>query len=633
MESILLTHSKKFWKDIMTVKCLFIIIVLISIINVPCYATELLYISDSHIEKEIENEIKSLEQNHIRVLHRFGRVLFIRSGSDDVSGLSEKEKVFKISDGQVNRNVLGEDIRDIENIGIAVWNTNYVNPEPPIQKKNSDKSIHKNPGPARVRPKISPPSAGILPKSLPYGASWEDTSEYFLHRIAVGIVLMESTGHVEDWTTAERDKFVAEAQAAMDWWVIQAPDADLSFVYEVNYGSTDHEPITESLSLDERTWIQQILTRPPFSYTYADPLVNATQYNNDLRDRYNTDWAFIIFAADDTNDADKLFADFYFGWGYYGGPWLVMTYGNDGYGTENLDHSIAHEVGHIFYAIDEYAGSMKPCNYRSGYLNYENQNSREGTCLIHVDCIMAELSHSQRCYYTVGQVGQTDSDSDHIPDILDTFPSSTLTEYLPDPTTNDTPPYTGSSHVNPLNNLNPRGSGHDITLNTISQVQYRVDSGPWIDADPVDAAFDSPVESFTFTTATLSTGTHLIQVRARNSEGNYELPPYPSDSLTIIIPPTETSTPVPTSTPTLSSTPSRTPIRTPTSSPTLTRTSTPVRTMTLTPTYSVTPTKTPTNTPTDTGFIIPAVTLPSLFILVITLGGFLSAGFYKITIK
>ena len=39
--------------------------------------------------------------------------------------------------------------------------------------------------------------------------------------------------------------------------------------------------------------------------------------------------------------------------------------------------------------------------------------------------------------------------------------------------------FTGSSSVSTLNNLNPYGYGHDITINTVDTLQYRIDGGVW----------------------------------------------------------------------------------------------------------------------------------------------------------
>lgn len=550
-----------------------VIIFLIFVFSGTGYTANFLYIPESLSEKEINENIKTWEQYQVTVKHRFGKVMFLRSPGETIPVFSRGDKkIFKVADGFIPETILGKKTDSISELGIKIWNRNYVRPKPePIERKLKNR-ILKRPSPPKLRPRITLPSMAAPLLSLPYGATWEDTSEYFLHRVAVGIILMESTGHDEDWTTAERDKVVAETQIAMDWWIAEAPDANLSFVYEVNYGSTDHEPIQENTGPNEEKWVQEILTRPPFNYTFGDPWTNATQYNNDLRDMYNTDWALIIFVADDTNDGDKCFKDGDFAWAYFGGPWMMTTYGNDGWGTEDLDLTIAHEAAHIFYVLDEYVEAGEPCDERTGYLNVENQNSRFGSCLLHVDCIMAETPYfSQSCYYTTAQAGHIDTDTDNIPDILDTFPTSTLNEYLPDPTTDDTPTYTGSTHVNPLPNQNPWGPGHDITLNTISMVQYRVDTGPWIDADPADSVFDSGVEDYTFTTGLLSAGAHTIQARAKNSEGNYEQLPYPFDTITILAP-TYTNTAVPSSTPTATASPKPTYTKTATPSPTPTHT-------------------------------------------------------------
>ncbi|MFQ6089121.1 MAG: hypothetical protein ACE5K0_09505, partial [Candidatus Methanofastidiosia archaeon] len=65
--------------------------------------------------------------------------------------------------------------------------------------------------------------------------------------------------------------------------------------------------------------------------------------------------------------------------------------------------------------------------------------------------------------------------------------------------------------------------------------QYRVDGGGWMDASPSDGAFDEPIEDFTFTTSPLEDGTHTIEVRAQNSQTNWETT-YSQDTITIQFP-------------------------------------------------------------------------------------------------
>ena len=37
------------------------------------------------------------------------------------------------------------------------------------------------------------------------------------------------------------------------------------------------------------------------------------------------------------------------------GPYCMLTYDNDGYRFANFDAVLAHEMGHVFGALDEYA--------------------------------------------------------------------------------------------------------------------------------------------------------------------------------------------------------------------------------------------------------------------------------------
>jgi hypothetical protein len=91
----------------------------------------------------------------------------------------------------------------------------------------------------------------------------------------------------------------------------------------------------------------------------------------------------------------------------------------------------------------------------------------------------------------------------------------------------------------PYPNNNPHGTGRDVTINTITKVEYSIDSGEWLEASPVDGAFDEAVENFTFTTPPLSSGTHVIKVRGINSVGNIETT-YATHTVTVDTTPPET---------------------------------------------------------------------------------------------
>jgi hypothetical protein len=214
-----------------------------------------------------------------------------------------------------------------------------------------------------------------------------------------------------------------------------------------------------------------------------------------------------------------------------------MTYGNDGWGIANMDAVMAHELGHSFYALDEYTSAGVPCSETSGYLAAENQNSAYpygGACDANSPfCIMRSVSLgvAQVCYWTKGQIGWWDSDGDSICDVNDTYPETELYPHA-DPCSTFTPAYAGSSWVGFLTNENPRGDQHEITLNRIAMVEYRVDGGAWIETSPNDGAWDEGQEGFNFTTAPLSEGEHILEARAVQTLGNLDTT-YAADTLTI----------------------------------------------------------------------------------------------------
>ncbi len=443
-------------------------------------------------------------------------------------------------------------------IAVGVWNNNY--PEQP-EKKGPVSPGKPDPGPI-IGDMLFAPDKGKGPKTsgvtarpvktaseiqvqtLPYGGGFYDTSEYMIGDIAVGIILLESNGSIdtstEDWTTGEESNVLSEIQAGLNWWRAREPNATLTFTYDIHYAvPTSYEPIQHP-QIDESLWITDAMTG--LGHTGSDYFDKVYDYDNTIRQLFNTDWAFTIFIVDSSNDTDGLFTDRYFAYAYLGGPLAVMTYDNDGYGISNMDAVIAHETGHIFYANDQYTQANSPCNEKTGYLDIENQNSafpHAGACASNVASIMrsqvSPYTSKSLDTYARQQVGWRDTDADGIMDIIDFVPVSNLNTYYPDPAYDSTPTFTGSSSTtSTYPNNNQYGLRNAITINKISNVQYRVDNGSWINALPVDGSFNSSEEDFTFTISSISNGTHTIEVRAQNTAGNWETS-YASDSLTFIM--------------------------------------------------------------------------------------------------
>lgn len=371
----------------------------------------------------------------------------------------------------------------------------------------------------------------LIPPDIPEGApdgsppSYLETSEYLIGDVAVGIIFLESDGSIdtetEDWTTTEESNVINEITVGLNWLAGQNPGAGVSFTFDIQYGvPTSYEPINRAGPAGHGLWISEAMTY--LGYPGVSYFTQVRDYINDVRNTLGTDWAYAMFIVDSSNDPDGSFTDGWYAYAYVGGPFLVMTYDNDGYGIGNMDYVTAHETCHIFYATDEYNGVTET----SGYLGVQDL---EGS-----GCMMELANTWWLCTNSREQLGWRDSDGDGIQDIVDTFPDTTLNPHSPDPTFETILMYTGSVVEVPYPNNNPRGTGNDVTINTITNVEFRVDGGSWTSATPTDGAFDEDEEDFTFTTPPLSQGTHTIEVRGINSVGNIETT-YASDTVTIAI--------------------------------------------------------------------------------------------------
>lgn len=360
-----------------------------------------------------------------------------------------------------------------------------------------------------------------------------ETSEYLIGSAAVGVVFLESNGTVdsstEDWTSTRESWVVGNISSGLSWLAGYYLNASVSFVYDIHYGvPTSYEPITRPYT-NESLWIGEAMAYLGYSGTYY--FTQVRDYVNSLRVTNGTDWAFAIFVVDSLNDADGKFSDNYFAYAYLGGPFLVVTYDNDNYGISNMDWVSVHETAHIFYATDEYDNVVQ----NSGYLNAPDTQFT-------TNCIMGQTSLPGSlpwniCSNTQLQLGWRDTDGDGVQDIVDTFPDTALNPYYPDPTNRTALSYSGSVAEVPYPNNNPFGTSRDVTINTITMVEFREDGGAWQNSSAVDGAFDESEELFAFTTSALSSGAHLIETRGNNSVGNNETS-FASDTVTVdLIPP------------------------------------------------------------------------------------------------
>ena len=153
---------------------------------------------------------------------------------------------------------------------------------------------------------------------LPFGATSADTAEYFLGRIAVTPVFLESNGQIdpstENWTSEQKASVLGNIQTGLNWWkqllATKSSVQKLDFVIDTTYvnspAPTPYEPIAR-ISNAYSDWVSQFLVDAGFSQsTQLDTNVRA--FNNSQRLKLNTDWSFTIFVVNSQNDADGSFA-------------------------------------------------------------------------------------------------------------------------------------------------------------------------------------------------------------------------------------------------------------------------------------------------------------------------------------
>lgn len=359
-----------------------------------------------------------------------------------------------------------------------------------------------------------------IASSTPITPGYYQTSEYMAGSVAVGIVLVESDGSVdastEDWTPEEKEQVFNEIVTALNWWAKLELRANLSFVYDDRFSEplpTGVEPISHSYK-DQKYWIADAMET--LGYDDESYFACVRDYDNDLRARYGTDWAFTIFVVDSSADSDNRFSDGYFAYAYLGGPFFVMTYGNNDYGPDNMDAVAAHEMGHIFFALDQYASAGQSCTRRAGYLGVENQNSAYGDCASDVPSIMrggvAPYRSGAIDEYAKGQIGWRDSDDDGVFDPLDVSLPITITTAI----SSNNVAVSGTTRILPY----PSPGRASVTINTLIGVQYRLNGGDWQQAQATGGVFGGTSGDFHFALDSLPSGLYRLEVAAVDSAGN-----------------------------------------------------------------------------------------------------------------
>ncbi|MBP7146258.1 MAG: hypothetical protein KBD01_01850 [Acidobacteria bacterium] len=380
----------------------------------------------------------------------------------------------------------------------------------------------------------------LAPKSLtsatlsgrPSGAAWQNTSEYLAGHVSLNVVLLESNGaidaNVENWTQDMEALLISETLQATDSVVTLYPGSGLSFTVHFISGRTDarartsYEPIARNAdpsgATGEELWTTEVLAK--LGYADGSRLTRSRLLADDTRTIDDSDWALNVFVANSFADTDGKFKDGYFGYAWLGGPHIILTYDNDGWGINRFDSVLRHEMHHSFFALDEYSSSGCTCTSTAGYLAGLNSNCENG-CVTAV-CVMRNNVASS-CTATRTQVGTVDEDADGTADILQVPPDVTLAlEGVEDPC-DGLATFRGTAQVIAYPNANPQliTPRNNITLLEIAGVEVQVDEGDWQAgmASADDGAFDAVGEDY-HVALSLPSGRHMVKVRSVDVRGN-----------------------------------------------------------------------------------------------------------------
>ena len=181
-------------------------------------------------------------------------------------------------------------------------------------------------------------------------------------------------------------------------------------------------------------WIGEAIANA--GWAGANAFERCFTYNSSIRNTYQTNWCFSYFIVDSDPAVNQgLFSTGGYAWAYYGGPWVWMSrYSTWAYNFQNYYRAVPmHEMGHIYYATDEYDGVQQ----FSGYLNWsDNLNPN-------IVCLMNQNVHTAICMPSRRQVAWHDPDLNGVTAPLDVAPTADLFTLLPDPIADFTPTWNG----------------------------------------------------------------------------------------------------------------------------------------------------------------------------------------------
>ena len=368
-------------------------------------------------------------------------------------------------------------------------------------------------------------------------------SEFLGGYILANFIYPESNGtrdaSTENWSDEDLRQAKAGAAAAFISWQGKFPNMDIGFViHHFEKIPTGYEPIAHDTNTDGR-WIVDSMRAMGWGIFSDDPQPVVHEFNEAERATWRTQWVVTSFIASSRNTPGNRFKNGtapYTAYAYLGGPFMVEPFpaGGDPNGIgETLVYSqiVSHEIGHLFYTLDEYPNSPGVCANRSGYLDISNGNQTmmhpgggEARCTPLVNCIMHSAARFDQnrpwCDYSQGQLGVLDGNGNAIPDIFEAEPVITFFPEGPETVTTNTYTLRFKARATAVPNRNPYQAEPRASYTLPLDDGEMVFGAIRIGLDPVDGTWNEVEEDCEFSFSIPQAGQHVVLVaQVENNAG------------------------------------------------------------------------------------------------------------------
>lgn len=223
----------------------------------------------------------------------------------------------------------------------------------------------------KTAPKTSGPRRGAPAEIM--DRAMDQNSEFLIGNVLINLILPESSGGVqsEDWTEDEIGLVIrgvllglSQYENATHWvpltFTVNCPASHrgVPVALEPIEGDWNYDPIWISEAIKYLGEVYGIDIRSDaWALEATHTFNNAMRVDSEVDTVY--DWVFTAFVVDaSVNECWQGSAGGYAAYAFLGGPYIVVPYPACGFGDGiNFAHVFIHEMSHVFWALDEYAGA------------------------------------------------------------------------------------------------------------------------------------------------------------------------------------------------------------------------------------------------------------------------------------